>query len=71
MFKIDTPWRIEVERLRENVAFWKDKVDSLLKEKSEQLLEKMNGHKTIRDLEQMIEQLKVTGREKDLQIETL
>ena len=57
--------------MRENVAFWKDKVDSLLKEKSEQLLEKMNGHKTIRDLEQMIEQLKVTGREKDLQIETL
>ena len=45
----------EIERLRENVTFWKDKVDSLLKEKSEGLLEKMSGHKTIRDLEQSIE----------------
>ncbi len=45
----------EIERLRENVTFWKDKVDSLLKEKCEGLLEKMTGHKTIRDLEQSIE----------------
>lgn len=31
----------------------------------------MTGHKTIRDLEQLIEQLKVACREKDIHIETL
>ncbi len=50
--------QFELDRLRDNVNFWKDKVDQLLAEKSDQLLEKMNIHKQIREYEFQVDTLK-------------
>lgn len=41
----------EGARLRENVAFWREKVDLLLAEKKDSLHEQMTSHKLIRDYE--------------------
>ena len=63
--------QFELERLRDTVNFWKDKVDQLLKEKSEQLLDKMNAHKQIREYEFQVDSLKAMQKEKDKIIESL
>eukprot|EP00347_Sterkiella_histriomuscorum_P019179 403342633 len=59
----------EESRLKENVNFWKEKVDLLLQEKKEQLHEQMTQHKLIRNYESQIEELKCQMRQKDYLIE--
>ena len=61
----------EGARLRENVAFWREKVDLLLAEKKDSLHEQMTSHKLIRDYEKQIEDLKAALKERDLKIQGL
>lgn len=48
----------EESRLKENITFWKDKVDLLFKEKKESLNTQMAQHRLIRTYETQIEDLK-------------
>ena len=59
----------EAARLRENVAFWREKVDLLLQEKKESITELMIKHKQIRDFEDQLSDLRVQLRDKGITID--
>jgi hypothetical protein len=60
-FKVNPPGIDEHEaaRLKENVAFWREKVDLLLQEKKESLAEGMRLHTLIRGFEDQVADFKV------------
>ena len=59
----------EAARLRENVAFWREKVDMLLQEKRDSIQEAAELHRQIRGLEEEAADQKIKTREKDIQID--
>ena len=61
----------EETRLKDSIAFWREKVDLLLQEKKEGLHEQNHQHKLIRGYEQQIEELKSQLRTKEDFIECL
>lgn len=62
-------YEYEGARLKENVKFWKDKVDMLLSEKKDALHEQMTLHKLIRDYEQQLEEMRGIIKEREVFIE--
>ncbi|CDW86410.1 UNKNOWN [Stylonychia lemnae] len=59
----------EEQRLKDNIAFWKEKCDILLLEKKEFLHDQMTQHKLIRNYEQQIEEFKQLLKQRDQLIE--
>jgi len=61
--------QFEEERLRENIQFWREKVDLLFKEKKDCLNQQMIMRKAIRRSENLVEDLKQQIKAKDELVE--